>query len=214
MQLDLTHNERLLLILGLGAINHSPAQDCILAYKSEPEATVEELAKKLIEAGNGSRPAEMPELQVSGSSGVTQPHPNNASASAMTSAPLPENNVQRSHPASEGRSAEPGRGGFETNSRPPSAPLTWWAKPARNAPEYSILNTEEISVKPSKIEPKPTAEGTPRLMVTWQNQGKGFSRASVWDEQLFPKVKDREGKPTTFFVTRKGQWVNIVGVRY
>ena len=66
----------------------------------------------------------------------------------------------------------------------------------------------------SKVERKDLEDGTARLIATYENPGgKGFLRASVWDEKLFPWVSARIKQRTLFYVTRKGQYINIVGVR-
>lgn len=166
MQLELTNNERLLLIFALGAVANVPP---IIAYKSEDPADPLQLAGRIVSLGDGNRPSNPPTLNP---------------AAIVTNEPRPQ---------------------------PVQAPITWWAK---GFPGDKPDLLENIAVTPSKIERKPTADGKPRLMVTWQNPNKGFSRASIWDGPLFAKVEDRENQLTTFFITRKGQWVNIVGVRH
>jgi hypothetical protein len=66
----------------------------------------------------------------------------------------------------------------------------------------------------SKVERKDLEDQTTRLTVTYENPaGRGFLRASVWDEKLFPWISARVKQKTVFYVTRKGQYINIVGVR-
>ncbi len=66
----------------------------------------------------------------------------------------------------------------------------------------------------AKVESKPTTEGKPRQLVTFESpNGKGFGRASLWDEELFSLMSGRAKQRTTFYILRKGQWLNVVGIR-
>jgi hypothetical protein len=72
---------------------------------------------------------------------------------------------------------------------------------------------EGIEVTPDKVEKKDARNG-PMLVVTYPNpSGRGFAKASVFDEKLFAWISGRVKQRTLFYVTRKGQYTNIVGVR-
>lgn len=51
--------------------------------------------------------------------------------------------------------------------------------------------------------------------VTWQNNGTGLGTANCFDDQLWPWIAKRkgEGGKTRLYLTRKGQYINIVGIR-
>jgi hypothetical protein len=200
MQLELTHNERLLLIFALGAVSNVPP---IVAYKSEPKADPFELAGRIVALGDGRSPsADDAELHLP----LGGLHGNADTGGEAQGATVPRAGERKAEQLSGGVSGRV-QGGDQSQC---TREVTWWAKGFPGEHQDSI---ESIEVTPCKIEPKPTSDDKPRLMVTWQNQGKGFSRASVWDEPLFAKLKDRTNQRTVLFVTRKGQWVNIVGVR-
>jgi hypothetical protein len=72
--------------------------------------------------------------------------------------------------------------------------------------------TDRTEVKLSKLSEKPAANG-PRLVLSWQNNGRGYTYASLWDSKLFDFAKSLEGKKVELYTTKKGQWINVVGIR-
>jgi len=83
--------------------------------------------------------------------------------------------------------------------------------------EAQMHNREILEITPVKVERKDYVKGdktSPRLIVTWEKStGRGFLRATVWDESLFPWVAGRVKQQTTFHLEHKGQWLNVIGVR-
>ncbi len=90
---------------------------------------------------------------------------------------------------------------------PPDSQITkhWAAKVDKS-------KCETIEVTPREISRRDTPKA-PRLVVSWQGQGPGYSFASVWDENLFLHVFTRVSKKTLFYITRKEKFITIVGVR-
>jgi len=72
---------------------------------------------------------------------------------------------------------------------------------------------EKLEITPSKIERKASKEGKPFLLISWSNNGRGYSFARVWDEALFSRIENRAKTKTLFYALRKGQFLNVIGVR-
>lgn len=51
------------------------------------------------------------------------------------------------------------------------------------------------------------------LRVTWQNNGTGHGYANCFDPDLWPWLIKQSGQLTRLYITRKGEYTNIVGVR-
>ncbi len=73
------------------------------------------------------------------------------------------------------------------------------------AREVNLWKTEQ---KPSK-----KANGKPFLKVTWQSHERGYVDANCFDSQLFPWLINSQGKKTTLYLVKSGEYLNVVGVR-
>lgn len=106
--------------------------------------------------------------------------------------------------------AEPPADGY--NFAPPAAAAA--ATPAREhwAPKFSASSpgVESLPFEPLKVERKDTG-GKPRLLVLYNSAGKNI-QASCWHEELFGHIANRTRQRTTFYVTRKDRYINIVGL--
>jgi hypothetical protein len=93
---------------------------------------------------------------------------------------------------------------------PPPTPPVLTDRWARKKPDRPYETIEAI---PVAVEKRHSA-GTDYIQVSWQNpQGRGYLYATVWDKVLFPFVESRLRQKTTFHVTRKDKFINIVGLR-
>lgn len=105
---------------------------------------------------------------------------------------------------------------------PPIGPGKETAAAILSPPPAPVLTDRWIKKKPevfdaieapiTKIEEKTSSNG-PYLKITWPNQGRGFSSASVWDEALFGFVKGRLNQRTLFYLVQSGKYLNVAGVR-
>jgi hypothetical protein len=118
-------------------------------------------------------------------------------------------NVAGSQPVVEDRSAEPRR-----NLPPSSTPRTpQTVESVRwSTGKFDRESVEQITLTPSKIDCKEGQNG-PMLSVMWPARGRGYLYASCFDESLFPWVSARIKQETVFYVTYKGKYTNIVGVK-
>lgn len=78
--------------------------------------------------------------------------------------------------------------------------------------KYDRSLVEAITITPTIIERAKGANG-PYLLVSWTGPGRGLLKASVWDEDLFPRVLPRLKQESVFYVVRKGKYLNVVGVK-
>ncbi len=73
------------------------------------------------------------------------------------------------------------------------------------AREITIWKTEQKTGK--------KANAKPFLKVTWQSQDRGYVDANCFDSQLFPWLINSQGKKTTLYLVKSGEYLNVVGVR-
>ena len=78
--------------------------------------------------------------------------------------------------------------------------------------KFDRESVEQITLTPSKIERKEGQNG-PMISVMWPARGRGYLYASCFEESLFPWVSARIKQETVFYVTYKGKYTNIVGVK-
>lgn len=66
-----------------------------------------------------------------------------------------------------------------------------------------------------KTEQKPARKegGKPFLKVTWQSKGRGYVDANCFDSALFPWLIKQQGQPTTIYLVKSGEYLNVVGVK-
>ena len=119
--------------------------------------------------------------------------------------------VPMNRPATQPAPSSTPAGGAEalntrTQAGAPMALADRWAKKA----DPATAETQEIT--PMKVDRKDTATGK-RLVVSWQSNGRGYLQASCWDEALFGHIANRVKQKTTFYFARKGNYLNVVGLR-
>lgn len=80
------------------------------------------------------------------------------------------------------------------------------------APKFSASapGVESLQFEPIKVERKDTGKGK-RLVVLYNSAGRNI-QASCWHEELFAHIANRTRQRTTFYVTRKDRYINIVGI--
>ena len=74
----------------------------------------------------------------------------------------------------------------------------------------STPGVESLQFEPIKVERKDTPKGE-RLVVLYTSAGRNI-QASCWHEELFGHIANRTRQRTTFYVTRKNNYINIVGL--
>jgi len=90
-----------------------------------------------------------------------------------------------------------------------------WARDRRGRelpnPEGSVARQVHLSKTEQKMPRK--AGGKPFLKVTWEAHDRGFVDANCFDDQLWPWLINQRGKPTTLYLVKSGEYLNVVGVR-
>jgi len=81
------------------------------------------------------------------------------------------------------------------------------------APKFSAGSpgVESFTIEPSKIDRKDVNDKK-RLIVLFNHAGKKNLQASCWHEELFGAIANRARQRTTFYITRKQSYINIVGL--
>jgi len=83
-----------------------------------------------------------------------------------------------------------------------------WARDRKGNEVPEPEGFERIEVHIAKTEQKET-----HLRVTWQNHGTGYGNANCFDAKLWPHIINRTGRMTVLYVLKKGNYINVVGVR-
>lgn len=90
-----------------------------------------------------------------------------------------------------------------------------WARDRRGRelpnPEGSVARQVHLSKTEQKMPRK--AGGKPFLKVTWEAHDRGFVDANCFDDQLWPWLINQRGKPTTLYLVKSGEYLNVVGLR-
>ena len=181
--LELTHNERLILVFGLASVLES---QITFAETDEPAADARGLLKRVVSLGieaNLPLPLESDGQKRAGVQGAGTRHDEQL-PSGVSGRPQSSNEPQRA-----------------TQEQ-----IIW----AKGYPGDHQNEIERQTVNVTDAERKDVND-KPRVIVTWQLQGRGFGKASAWDAGLFPFLTKHRG-PKTLWLSRKGQYLNIVGV--
>lgn len=101
----------------------------------------------------------------------------------------------------------------------PTAPIAVrdrWARDRKGNEVPNPSGCEAMNVHLWKIEKKPArkAGGQPFWKVTWQvPNSNGYGDANCFDEPVALAIITQQGKLTTLYTVRSGQYLNVVGVR-
>lgn len=105
---------------------------------------------------------------------------------------------------------------------PPQPPLPElrdrWARGKDGEARPFPANAESVTFTIDKVTPveKPANGGNPYMRVAWEkppSMGRGFLEAKCWDPELWPFLANRVKQTTLVYITRKGTYINIVGLR-
>ena len=73
--------------------------------------------------------------------------------------------------------------------------------------------TREVNLSKTE-QKKPRKEGGKEyLKVTWESDTRGFVDANCFDNKLWPWLINQQGKKTTLYLMKSGEYLNVVGVR-
>lgn len=97
----------------------------------------------------------------------------------------------------------------------PIEPRDRWARDRKGNEVPWPTGCEEHEVNVWKTEQKPAKKegGAPYFKVTWQAAERGYVDANCFDKALFPWLINSQGKKTTLYLVKAGQYLNVVGVR-
>jgi hypothetical protein len=96
-------------------------------------------------------------------------------------------------------------------AKPQAAPIEQrdrWARDRKGneVPNPKGSTAREVTIWKTEQKPK-------FLKVTWQSQERGYIDANCFDQQLWPWLIKQTGQKTTLHLVRKGDYLNVVGVR-
>ena len=184
-QLELTSNEKYLLLMALARLDY----ETFHAFKLEAAAERHLLLARVAKLGEPTSPAVPGEQQ------------------ALESHQLGPITGDPRHTAGAAGTGSAGTESARAILSPP--PKTIMAKKTGAAFTPLVLELSKVNA-PSKTgtgKVRTIVQGTDALGATWQ--------ASVWDPDLFPHVANRVKQKTKFFVSRTGEggkYLNIVGL--
>ena len=185
--LELTTNERLLLIFALGCC----PQHAVISDNTEPPAVPIELATRLVALTVVASVPESP-AQLCGEWWVSEP---------STACILVRGHAGKEHRSRSGKTwiTEP-----IVNTTAP-APV----QPVSAAPDSDVCELGPIT--PISVSRKDTGDRE-RVIVTWRENG-DLKRASCWvsNKALWPSLNVKQ--PTTLLVKENKGYLNIVGVK-
>ena len=129
-------------------------------------------------------------------------------------APVPNAGARQDEQLSGGVSSGRTQGGDQSQCVAQSEPGKFpaqdrWAKNVE-APDKDVAL--RLSITPCAIEVKMAKNGECQI-VTWQNQGRGYLKATCFQKELFPWIASRKNQLSMFYAIKKGAYTNIIGVR-
>lgn len=92
---------------------------------------------------------------------------------------------------------------------------------SKSSPERQEPEAQKVTARIWKAEDSTTLKGSPCVRVTWGKTpahpgetGGGIHTATCFDTAYFPAIRNavETGQPLTFFVKRRGDYLNVVGV--